>query len=103
MINGLVLILFQLSRCLFTDFDPNRFGRRPCDDRRTAYSPSTLSVLTAHKMAATGVLAPDLAGRGNLDSLAQTLMGLLFRHLAHPFKETIFSFCTPKPLCGVPF
>jgi hypothetical protein len=48
-------------------------------------------------MAASGALAPDLAGSGNLHSLAQPLMGLLLRHLANPFKISI---CDPASKSG---
>jgi hypothetical protein len=40
-------------------------------------------------MTTTGAFMLDLAGSGYLDSFFQTLMGLLFRHLANPLKNTL--------------
>ena len=86
-----------MSRHLFTKLGLNCFGGRACNNSRTAYAPSALGVLTTHKMAASGVLAFYLAAGGNLYSLAQPLMGLLFRHLANPFKKTL---CDPASKSG---
>ena len=43
-------------------------------------------------MATPRAIALDLAGSGNLYSLAQTLVGLLLRHLGNPFKTSV---CDP--------
>jgi len=49
-------------------------------NNRTADVPSAFSVFSAHQMPTPGAMALYLAGSGNLDSFAQSLMGLLFRH-----------------------
>jgi len=79
-IDYFLLIICLLSRRLFAQFNPGPFSRRGSHNSRAGYPPSTLGVFTAHKMTATGAFALDLAGSGNLDSFAQTLMRLLFRH-----------------------
>jgi len=65
---------------------PDCFSRCTGYNSWASYSPSTLGVLGAHKVAATRALVPDLAGSGNFDSFAQPLVGLLFWHLANSFK-----------------
>ena len=69
------------SQNLLTEFDLGCLSHRTGHKSGTAYASSTLGVLTAHKMPTAGVFSPNLAGSGNLDSFAQALMGLLFRHL----------------------
>ena len=70
------------SACLFAHCDLGRLGGRAVHNGRAADAPSPFGVLTAHKMPGPGAIALDLTGCGNLDSLFQPLMGLLFRHLA---------------------
>ncbi len=55
-------------------------------DSRPAYAPSAFGVFGAHKVTTARALAFDLAARSDFDSFTQTLMGLLFRHLANSFK-----------------
>jgi len=74
------LIICLLSRCLLAQFNPGLFSRCGSHNTRTGYPPSTLGVFTAHKMTTTGPSVPDLAGSCNLNSFAQPLMSLLFRH-----------------------
>lgn len=57
-------------------------------DSRSTYPPSPFGVLAAHKMTGTGPLASYLAGPGDLDPFAQTLVSFLFRHLVNSFKIT---------------
>jgi hypothetical protein len=83
-------LLIILAQRLFTESNPGCFTRRTGHNSRAADAPSAFGVFTAHKMTTAGALALDLTRSGNLDSFAQPLMGLLFRHLANPFiKETI--------------
>jgi hypothetical protein len=65
---------------LFTKQALGCFSRCAGHNSRTAYPPSPLGVFSAHKMPAAGTFVPDFAGSRNLDSLAQTLMGLPLRH-----------------------
>ena len=69
------------SLFLFAEFNLGRIGHFTGHNIRAADAPSALCVFTAHQMPAAGSFASDLAGSSNLDSFAQSLMALLFRHL----------------------
>jgi hypothetical protein len=86
-IDYFLLIIYLLPRRLFAQCNPGLFSRHGSHNSRAGYPPSTLGVFTAHKMTGTSALAPDLAGSGNLDSFAQPLMCLLFRHLQNLVKK----------------
>ena len=75
------ILLNMFSRYLFAKFNLGCIGHFICHNSRTANAPSAFGVFTAHQMPAAGAMALYLAGSGNLDSFAQSLMGLLFRHL----------------------
>ena len=80
-------IYMRVSGHLFAHCDLGRLGCRAVHHGRAADSPSPFGVLTAHKMPGPGATALDLAGSGNLDSLFQPLVGLLFRHLTTSLKR----------------
>jgi hypothetical protein len=86
-INYIVSNIFSLY---LTEFNFGRMGHCIVHNNRTADMPSALSVFSAHQMPAAGAMALYLAGSGNLDSFAQSLMGLLFRHLTISF-DRIYS------------
>jgi len=62
------------------------FSCRAGQNSRTFYLPAALSTFGAHKMAAARALMLKLTGSGNPDSLGQTFMGFLFRHLPNTSK-----------------
>ena len=78
-IDYILLNIFSLY--LIAEFNPGCMGHCIGHNSRAANAPSAFSVFLAHKMPAAGTMALYLAGSGNLDSFAQSLMGLLFRHL----------------------
>ena len=74
-------LLNIFPRYLFAEFNLGCIGHFIGHNSLTADTPSAFSVFTAHQMPVAGAMALYLAGSGNLDSFAQSLMGLLFRHL----------------------
>ena len=89
---------YPIVRVLFAECDPGRLGRCAGHCGRTADAPSAFGVFAAHKMASAGAFSLDLARSGNLDSFAQTLVGLLFRHLITFLKRI----CKPGTLRDLP-
>ena len=89
--------------CSIAQFDLCGLRHRAGHNGRTAHTPSALGILAAHQMSATGPSAPELARTGDLDPLAQALVGLLFRHLCHPFIEKPSATLLGAPLCGGTF
>ena len=89
--------------CSIAQFDLCGLRHRAGHNGRTAHTPSTLGTLAAHQMSATGPSSPELARTGDLDPLAQALVGLLFRHLCHPFIEKPSATLLGAPLCGGTF
>ena len=88
----------SLSTFAEADFGGNCRGAGNC--RCAGYASSVFGVLTAHKMPGPGATALDLTGSGNLDSLFQPLVGLLFRHSTTSLKEFIngvlYAICRPR-------
>ena len=68
-------------RYLFAEFNPGRFSHFVGHNTHAADAPSAFCVFATHQMPVAGAMVLYLAGSGNLDSFAQSLMGLLFRHL----------------------
>ena len=66
---------------LNAEFNPGRISHFTGHNIHAADAPSAFGVFTAHQMTAASAFALYLAGSGNLDSFAQSLMALLFRHL----------------------
>ena len=81
------ILMNIFSLYLNAEFNPDRIGHFIRYNSRAANAPSAFSVFTAHQMPAAGAMALYLAGSGNLDSFAQSLMGLLFRHLTISFNR----------------
>jgi hypothetical protein len=75
------------SPYLIAEFNPGRISHFIGYNRRTADAPSAFCVFTAHQMPTAGAMALNLAGSGNLNSFAQSLMALLFRHLTISFNR----------------
>lgn len=85
-IDDILLNIFSLY--LIAEFNPDFIGHCIGHNSRAANTSSAFSVFTAHQMPAAGAMALYLAGSGNLDSFAQSLMGLLFRHLTISLNRT---------------
>lgn len=68
------------SEHLLTEFDFSRTRHFAGDDSSAAEASAAFRIFAAHQMPAAGAMTLKLAGGGNLDSLAQTLMALLLRH-----------------------
>ena len=75
------ILLNIVSLYLIAEFNPGCMDHFIGHNSRATNAPSAFSVFTAHQMPVAGAMALYLAGSGNLDSFAQSLMGLLFRHL----------------------
>jgi hypothetical protein len=79
------LNIFSLN--LIAEFNPDRISHFIGHNSRTADASSAFCVFSAHQMPATGAMTLYLAGSGNLNSFAQSLMALLFRHLTISFNR----------------
>ena len=79
-------LLNIFSQYLLTEFDFGRISHFTGHNSRAADAPSAFCVFAAHQVPAAGTMALNLAGSGNLDSLTQSLMALLFRHLSISLK-----------------
>jgi hypothetical protein len=74
------------SQYLIAEFDFGRISHFTGYNSRAADAPSAFCVFTAHQMPSAGAMAFNLAGSGNFNSLSQSFMALLFRHLTISLK-----------------
>jgi hypothetical protein len=85
------------SQHLFAEFDFGGTSHFVGYNSRTAEASATFRIFTAHQMPTTGAMTLNLAGSGNFDSFAQSLMALLFRHLTISLIEYARKHAPRKP------